>query len=102
MLAGMKLPPNYGKDYLAGFESLYPELAARYHLPLMPFFLDAVAGSAAVNQADGIHPTAQGYRMIVETMLKTLQPMLTGVSETTKGRNKQTPTLPIPQPGRSP
>ena len=50
VLAGMKLPPNYGKDYLAGFERLYPELSARYHVPLIPFFLDGIAGSTVLNQ----------------------------------------------------
>lgn len=77
VLAGMKLPPNYGKEYLAGFERLYPEMAARYHVPLIPFFLEGIAGSTALNQADGVHPTAQGYRTIVEGMLRTLRPILT-------------------------
>ena len=86
VLAGMKLPPNYGKDYLAGFERLYPELSARYHVPLIPFFLDGIAGSTVLNQADGIHPTAHGYRVIVEGMLRTLQPILT--NSTARGSKK--------------
>lgn len=88
ILAGMKLPPNYGKDYLSGFERLYPELAARYHLPLIPFFLEGVAASNALNQADGIHPTAQGYRMIVEMMLERLQPVLTNARKMKAGEKK--------------
>lgn len=76
VLAGMKLPPNYGNDYLTAFERLYPDLAARYRLPLIPFFLEGVAASNTLNQADGIHPTAQGYRAIVEMMLGRLQPLL--------------------------
>lgn len=76
ILAGMKLPPNYGREYLSGFERIYPELAARYQLPLIPFFLEGVAASHTLNQADGIHPTAQGYRTIVETMMGTIQPIL--------------------------
>jgi len=84
ILAGMKLPPNYGKDYLAGFESLYPELAAHYHVSLIPFFLGEIAGSTVLNQADGVHPTAQGYRTIVEGMLRTLRPILT--SSTAPGK----------------
>ncbi len=78
ILAGMKLPPNYGNDYLSAFERLYPDLATRYRLPLIPFFLEGVAASTTLNQADGIHPTAQGYRAIVETMLGRLQPVLKG------------------------
>ena len=76
VLAGMKLPPNYGKDYTAGFEAIYPVLAERYRLPLIPFFLEGVAASATLNQADGIHPTKEGYRVIVEQLLKTLRPLL--------------------------
>ena len=82
ILAGMKLPPNYGKEYLSGFERIYPELAARYRLPLIPFFLEGVAASHTLNQADGIHPTAQGYRMIVETMLRTIGPVLVKAQHT--------------------
>ena len=76
VLAGMKLPPNYGQDYTDGFESLYQTLAKQYHLTLIPFFLDGVAGSSSLNQADGIHPTGEGYRIIVEKILPTLEPLL--------------------------
>lgn len=76
VLAGMKLPPNYGVEYTRAFESIYPALARRYHLELIPFFLDGVAGSTKLNQADGIHPTAEGYRVIVGKILETVQPLL--------------------------
>ena len=76
MLAGMKLPPNYGNDYTTGFEALYATLARKYRLPLIPFFLEGVAASATLNQADGIHPTKEGYTIIVEQILKTLRPLL--------------------------
>ena len=76
VLAGMKLPPNYGKEYTAGFEALYLALAKQYHLTLIPFFLDGVAGSSSLNQADGIHPTGEGYRLIVENVFPTLEPLL--------------------------
>lgn len=76
ILAGMKLPPNYGQEYTMGFEAIYPTLAKQYHLPLIPFFLEGVAASATLNQADGIHPTREGYRMIVEQILKILSPLL--------------------------
>ena len=76
VLAGMKLPPNYGQDYTAGFEALYQALAKQYHLTLIPFFLDGVATSSALNQADGIHPTGEGYRLIVERIFPALEPLL--------------------------
>ncbi len=76
VLAGMKLPPNYGQDYTGGFEALYQALAKRYHLTLIPFFLDGVASSSSLNQADGIHPTGEGYRLIVERVFPTLEPLL--------------------------
>jgi len=76
VLAGMKLPPNYGKEYTAGFEALYPALAKQHRLPFIPFFLEGVAASADLNQPDGIHPTREGYRIIVEQVLKTIRPLL--------------------------
>lgn len=77
VLAGMKLPPNYGHDYSTRFEAIYPSLAKEYHLPLIPFFLQGVGGSTSLNQADGIHPTQKGYELVVEQVLKTLIPLLT-------------------------
>jgi len=85
ILAGMKLPPNYGHDYRSAFERLYPDLAARYRLPLIPFFLEGVAASNTLNQADGIHPTARGYRAMVEMMLGRLQPILKGMEKMHNG-----------------
>lgn len=76
VLAGMQLPPNYGKDYTAGFEALYLALARQYRLTMIPFFLDGVAGSSSLNQADGIHPTGEGYRRIVEKIFPVLEPLL--------------------------
>ncbi len=76
VLAGMKLPPNYGQEYTSGFEALYQALAKQYRLTLIPFFLDGVAVSSTLNQADGIHPTGEGYRLIVEKVFPTLEPLL--------------------------
>jgi acyl-CoA thioesterase I len=76
VLAGMKLPPNYGQEYTDGFEALYRAVAKQYHLTLIPFFLDGVAGSSSLNQADGIHPTGEGYRLIVERVFPVLEPLL--------------------------
>ncbi|HEU4686563.1 MAG TPA: arylesterase [Nitrospira sp.] len=76
ILAGMKLPPNYGADYTKAFEAIYPELARKYRLALIPFFLEGIAGSRQLNQADGIHPTAEGYRVIVGRLFDQLTPLL--------------------------
>ena len=76
VLAGMKLPPNYGMEYTAGFQALYGALANQYHLTMIPFFLDGVASSSLLNQADGIHPTGEGYRVIVEKIFPALEPLL--------------------------
>lgn len=76
VLAGMKLPPNYGQDYIGGFEAIYQAVAKQYGLTLIPFFLDGVAASSSLNQADGIHPTGEGYRIIVEKIFPTLEPLL--------------------------
>lgn len=76
VLAGMRLPSNYGKVYTDGFAKVYPRLAARYHLVLIPFFLEGVAGNTQLNQADGIHPTARGYKVIVDYLLPIVEPIL--------------------------
>ncbi len=76
VLAGMKLPPNYGLDYTTQFEALYADLARTYRVTLIPFLLEGVAAKPSLNQADGIHPTAEGYQVVAETVLKALQPLL--------------------------
>ena len=76
VLAGMKLPPNYGADYTKAFQSMYTDLAKRYDVRFLPFFLDGVAAKADYNQADGIHPTGAGYAVIVENIWPVLEPLL--------------------------
>lgn len=76
VLAGMKLPPNYGPDYLREFERIFPELAKENDLPLIPFLLEGVAADPALNLADGIHPNAEGYRVVVQNVLSTLAPLV--------------------------
>jgi acyl-CoA thioesterase-1 len=76
VLVGMQAPPNYGADYARRFRALYPELAAKHHLPLVPFLLAGVGGVAALNQADGVHPTPQGHRLMADTVWTVLQPLL--------------------------
>jgi acyl-CoA thioesterase-1 len=76
MLCGMLAPPNYGRDYAAQFNSIYPDLAKTFDVPLYPFFLDGVATDRRLNQADGIHPTAEGVDIIVKNILPTVQAFL--------------------------
>lgn len=76
LLAGMRAPPNHGPEYEAAFAQVYPDLAAEFGVPLIPFFLEGVAGSPYLNQRDGIHPTAQGYAIVVRTVLSALEPLL--------------------------
>jgi acyl-CoA thioesterase-1 len=80
LLAGMEAPPNFGPAYTADFRRTYAKVAERYHVAFIPFFLEGVAGRAALNQADGIHPTAEGHRLIAERFWRELQPMLADVS----------------------
>jgi acyl-CoA thioesterase I len=76
LLCGMLAPPNYGADYAARFNAVYPELAAAFQVPLYPFFLEGVASDAKLNQADGLHPTAQGVDTIVKNILPTVEAFL--------------------------
>lgn len=76
VLAGMKLPPNYGEEYTTRFEAMYRELAKLHALPLIPFLLEGVGGEKTLNQADGIHPTGEGYRIVVDNVLRSLLPIL--------------------------
>ena len=76
VLAGMKLPPNYGPAYTGSFQGMYIDLAKRYDIPLIPFFLEGVATKTDLNQADGIHPTGSGYAVVVDTLWPTLLPLL--------------------------
>jgi acyl-CoA thioesterase I len=76
LLLGMRLPPNYGGRYARAFERMYEDVARARKVPLMPFFLDGVGAVARLNQSDGIHPTAEGYRVIVERLWPNLTPLL--------------------------
>jgi acyl-CoA thioesterase I len=75
VLAGMEAPPNYGRDYIAGFHKIYPELAAQYHVAFVPFLLQNVAGNASLNQRDGIHPTPEGARIVADNVWTVLKPV---------------------------
>lgn len=76
LLCGMLAPPNYGAEYAARFNAIYPDLAKQFGVPLDPFFLDGVAADAALNQADGMHPTAAGVDRIVARILPVVEAFL--------------------------
>ena len=76
VLAGMQIPPNLGQAYAADFKALYQEIADKNHLVLIPFLLEGVGGNRRLNQADGIHPTPAGHRMVARTVWHALQPLL--------------------------
>lgn len=76
VLAGMTLPPNYGPDYIRSFEQMYPELAAKHKVRRMPFLLDGVALKTGLMQADGIHPTAEGNKIVARSVFKFIEPLL--------------------------
>ncbi len=76
LLLGMRLPPNYGARYGGAFEKVYEDVARQRKVAFMPFFLDGVGAVARLNQPDGIHPTAEGYRLIVDRLWPHLQPLL--------------------------
>jgi acyl-CoA thioesterase-1 len=76
LLCGMVAPPNYGGDYAARFNVIYPDLAKSFGVALYPFFLDGVAADAELNQADGMHPTPEGVDVIVKNILPSVEALL--------------------------
>ncbi|SDS28372.1 arylesterase [Opitutus sp. GAS368] len=76
VLAGMQMPANMGPDYTRQFAAMYPDLARENHLTLIPFLLEGIGGVASLNQADGIHPTAAGHKIVADTVWRALQPLL--------------------------
>lgn len=75
ILAGMEAPPNFGRDYIVAFHQVYPSLARQYHVAFVPFLLQGVAGDERLNQRDGIHPTAQGARIVADHVWAVLKPI---------------------------
>jgi acyl-CoA thioesterase-1 len=76
VLAGMEAPPNYGRSYVVAFHQVYPTLARQYHVALVPFLLHGVAGDNQLNQPDGIHPTADGARIVADNIWAVLEPLV--------------------------
>ena len=76
ILAGMKMPTNYGEPYRTQFENIFPKLAKKYSLKLIPFILDGVGGQPQYNLPDGIHPNPKGHEIMAKNVLKVLEPLL--------------------------
>ena len=76
VLAGMQIPPSMGKTYADGFKEVFRRLAARNQLHFIPFLLEGVGGVPELNQADGIHPTAKGHKIVAANVWKVIRPML--------------------------
>jgi acyl-CoA thioesterase-1 len=76
VLVAMEALPNYGQEYRRRFRALYPELAKRNGATLVPFLLDGVAGDPSLNQPDGIHPTAEGQKVVAENVWRALRGLL--------------------------
>lgn len=76
VLAGMQVPPNMGKTYSDEFAAIYPRLARENNLPFIPFLLEGVGGERHLNLADGIHPTAEGQKIVAENVWAVLKDLL--------------------------
>jgi len=76
ILLGMQVPPSMGQQYVSDFKKMYPDLAAKNHIGLVPFLLENVGGIAKLNQADGIHPNPTGAKIVAQNVWKILQPEL--------------------------
>jgi acyl-CoA thioesterase I len=76
LLAGMLSPTNAGEQYQREIHEAFQSLAREHNVPLIPFFLDRVAGIESLNQADGIHPNPEGTKIVAETVYNALRPLL--------------------------
>lgn len=76
LLAGMRASPSLGSDYVAAYDAVFPDLAAEFDTAFYPFFLEGVATNQSLNQADGMHPNAEGVSIIVEAILPSVKALL--------------------------
>jgi acyl-CoA thioesterase I len=81
LLLGMRMPPSSGAAYVREFEALYPRVAAELGVPVVPFFMEGVAGVSALNQSDGLHPTAEGHERLADNIAGPLAELLREVSK---------------------
>ncbi len=84
VVAVMQAPSNLGSDYTRRFRAVFPELAKEYGAAFVPFLLEGVAGVPRLNQADGIHPTPEGQRLVAENVWRALEPLLVPTEGTGK------------------
>ena len=82
VLIQMEAPPNYGIAYTQKFRAIYPEIARREHIPLLPFLLAGVAGVSRLNQADGVHPNLAGERIVADSVWNALRPIVARLDRT--------------------
>jgi len=103
LLAGMEAPPNFGATYTAQFRNVFQELAREHDIAFMPFLLAGVAGDPTLNQADQIHPNAQGAAIVAERVRQALEPLLPALTPGTpkRGAQESAPASPSPS-GRGP
>lgn len=76
VMAGMMVPPNLGKEYTTEFKNIYPDLAKKNKAALIPFLLQGVGGDEKLNIADGIHPNVEGHKILAQTVLKVVEPLI--------------------------
>lgn len=76
ILAGMQIPPNMGTEYTSEFRNMFPDLAVKNDISLIPFLLEGVAGNPELNLEDGIHPTAEGQKIVAENVWSVLEPII--------------------------
>lgn len=76
VMLGMEVPPNMGNAYAAKFRVIFRQIAEKHDMVFIPFLLEGVAGNVKLNLKDGIHPTAEGYKIVAETVWKKLSPVL--------------------------
>jgi acyl-CoA thioesterase I len=76
VLAGMEAPPQFGEEYTALFRNVFKEVAREQGVPLIPFFLEGVAGDPDLNQVDGIHPNSKGAKIVTEVVFRNVEPLL--------------------------
>jgi acyl-CoA thioesterase-1 len=82
IIAGMKLPPNWGGDYGRRFEAMFSELAKKNKTALVPFVLEGVGGMRNLNLSDAIHPTAEGHKLVAANVWKVLEPVMKSLDAT--------------------
>jgi acyl-CoA thioesterase I len=91
LLTGMKAPNNWGDDYAKKFDAIFPDLSAKYSVPLYPFFLEGVALDPSFTQPDGLHPTGKGVAEIVKRILPDVEALITHVEQSQTTATGATP-----------